>query len=255
MEPNVGALNALPFLLIPLCNEETPGSFQRSHSRAPPESPYTTTPQSIFNAGGDLEAKVEVEGGGGSEGGDEVSTEASAVLYGDLPRLITKSELKGQQTVLNTIKGIIKESFYGPWHTYTTAPKEVRQRWWNLFREEEDKVVPNQLKVINHLFVKKGSQPSQEVAEIKKNYKEKLLLKQQAASESVSNFISLDDVAEEELEDDIGLYVEVVGNNKNWVFGQGCEAGSSGSLSSGGTSHKDCCTTEDRIGSEIGEKI
>ncbi|VFQ74205.1 unnamed protein product [Cuscuta campestris] len=45
------------------------GSFQRSHSRAPPKSPSTTTPQSIFNAGGDLEAEVEVEGGGGGKGG------------------------------------------------------------------------------------------------------------------------------------------------------------------------------------------
>ncbi|VFQ61442.1 unnamed protein product [Cuscuta campestris] len=116
------------------------GSFQRSHSRASPESSSTTTPQSIFNAGGDLEAEVEVEvegegeGGGGAEGGDGVSTEASAVPYVDLPRLITKAELKGEQAVLNTIKVIIKESFHGPWNTYTTAPKEVRQRWWNLFR-------------------------------------------------------------------------------------------------------------------------
>ncbi|VFR03472.1 unnamed protein product [Cuscuta campestris] len=250
------------------------GSFQRSHSRAPPESPSTTTPQSIFNAGGDLEAEVEGEGVGGGEGGDRVSTEATAVPYGDLLRLITKAKLKGEQAVLNTIKGIIKESFHGPWHTYTTAPKEVRQRWWNLFRlrytwlpgvypadtekiimstfnnresvcehikkmEQEDKVVPNQLKVINRLFVKKGSQPSQEVAKIKKDYKEKLLLKKQAASGSGPNSISLDDVAEEELEDDLGLYVEVVGNNKNRVFGRGCEAGSSESLSSGGTSHED----------------
>ncbi|VFQ70397.1 unnamed protein product [Cuscuta campestris] len=94
--------------------------------------------------------------------------------------------------------------------------------------EEEDKVVPNQLKVINRFFVKKGSQPSQEVAEIK-----------QAASRSGSNSITLDDVAEEELEDDHGLYAEVVGNKKNQVFGRGYEAGSSGSLPSGGTSHED----------------
>ncbi|VFQ90324.1 unnamed protein product [Cuscuta campestris] len=219
------------------------GSFQRSHSRAPSESPSTTTPQSIFNAGGDLEAEVEVEGegGGGGEGGDGVSTEASAVPYGDLPRLITKAELKGKQAVLNTIKGIIKESFHGPWNTYTTAPKEVRQRWWNLFRLRytwlPGAYPADTEKIMRSAFNTHGSVCKER--EVEKDYKEKLLLKKQAASGSGSNSISLDDVAEEELEDDLGLYVEVVRNNKNRVFGRGCETGSSESLSSGGTSHED----------------
>ncbi|VFQ61893.1 unnamed protein product [Cuscuta campestris] len=102
-------------------------------------------------------------------------------------------------------------------------------------REMEDKVVPTQLKIINRLFVKKGAEPSEEVAQIK----EKLVQKKQAVSRSDSNSMDVEDIADEELEDDLGLYVDVVGRKKNRIFGQGCEAGASGSFSSGGPSHED----------------
>ncbi|VFQ90842.1 unnamed protein product, partial [Cuscuta campestris] len=148
----------------------------------------------------------------------------------NLPEACLKARFSHSSSFLRNTEKAKQRQYYGGRRSVSEHIKKM---------EQEDKVVPNQLKVINRLFVKKGSQPSQEVAKIKKDYKEKLLLKKQAASGSGSNSISLDDVAEEELEDDLGLYVEVVGNNKNRVFGRGCEAGSSESLSSGGTSHED----------------
>ncbi|VFQ68774.1 unnamed protein product [Cuscuta campestris] len=68
---------------------------------------------------------------------------------------------------------------------------------------------------------------------------EKLVQKKQAVSGSGSNSVDMKDIADEELEDDLGLYVDVVGRKKNRIFGQGCEAGASGSFSSGGPSHED----------------
>ncbi|VFQ58771.1 unnamed protein product [Cuscuta campestris] len=95
-------------------------------------------------------------------------------------------------------------TYYGGWHSVTKHIKKM----------QEDNATLNCIKVINQLFVKKGSEPSHEALQIKRNYKEKLIIKQQVASGLGSNFLHFDDIDEEELEDYLGLYTEVAGTKK-----------------------------------------
>ncbi|VFR01158.1 unnamed protein product [Cuscuta campestris] len=58
------------------------------------------------------------------------------------------------------------------------------------------------------------SEHKEYVGLIFRNYKEKLIIKQQAASGSGSNSVNFDDIDVEEVEDDLVLYAEVAGNKK-----------------------------------------